>query len=529
MEEGVQRIIRRRQVEDRARAAQDGDKEAEEELLGLLTLPLERYVRTAVEEGVGRLLVKKKEGDGEGGQGSEIVLGRLKELAGHGEHYVRASVAVVLKSVFVLERAEEAIRLKSQGDLKEESYIQEECDMVKALASDDNEKLAMALDRQAVETAAKATSDHDMRVRHYGTELLCEVFTRVSREQEEEKDDLRLFFFKSLYFQVFNFLIRAYHQGAPETYGDFHMRWLVISAMRSSFHQSSPDAIRSQFAALEQVFDDQDIVDVLVKALTDPELEVRKVAAESLMELAEVGVDKAVRAFQSNINEVLELGTENASLGPAPSPGANETPEVRQWREENGKVATLQDENEEKSAEQALQEFNLREEKRRQDYEIKLAIQYMQDLEEENDWKKLTDFAFPREKVRKRVVKDEDENPDRRAIRIRAAECLHNLVARGVDQAAVGIVKNMQEYSQLLGMSEMLSNAASIIEVEQQSEVMDERSAAAMELGRMAEEGDSRAQLLLLEHWKDHVQALKAAGVFRGKLVSNAETLDRSA
>ena len=63
---------------------------------------------------------------------------------------------------------------------------------------------------------------------------------------------------------------------------------------------------------------------------------------------------------------------------------------------------------------------------------------------------------------------DEDDNPDRRAIRIRAAECLHNLVARGIDEAAVGIMKNMQEYSQLLGMSEMLSNAASIIEVEQQ-------------------------------------------------------------
>ena len=45
-----------------------------------------------------------------------------------------------------------------------------------------------------------------------------------------------------------------------------------------------------------------------------------QVAAESLMELAEVGVDKAVRAFQSNINEVLELGTEDASLGLTSSP-----------------------------------------------------------------------------------------------------------------------------------------------------------------------------------------------------------------
>ena len=190
----------------------------------------------------------------------------------------------------------------------------------------------MALDRQAVEIAAKATSDHDMRVRHYGTELLCEVFTRVWREQEEEKgaseadacllsyllvqclvlapcmlatdccasDDLRLFFFKSLYFQVFNFLIRAYHQGAPETYGDFHMRWLVISAMRSSFYQSSPDAIRSQFAALEQVFDDQDIVDVFVKALADPELEVRKVTRRKLWgweELRRRGRDRWPRSL----------------------------------------------------------------------------------------------------------------------------------------------------------------------------------------------------------------------------------------
>ena len=115
-----------------------------QELLGLLALPLERYVRTAVEEGVGRLLVRKKEGDVEEGQGSQNVLGRLKELAVHRENYVRASVAVVLKSVFVLERAEEAIRLKSQGDLKEASYIQEECDMVKALACDDDDKVRYA-------------------------------------------------------------------------------------------------------------------------------------------------------------------------------------------------------------------------------------------------------------------------------------------------------------------------------------------------------------------------------------------------
>eukprot|EP00960_Hanusia_phi_P001395 39437-Hanusia_phi.AAC.3 len=105
---------------------------------------MEQYLRTAVEQGVGKLLVRRKVEDGKEHAKSKLLIGRLNQLATSDLCFVRESVALVLRQVLVLDRVKEVVRLLSKGDLKERTYIADECEIIKILANDHSEKVRYA-------------------------------------------------------------------------------------------------------------------------------------------------------------------------------------------------------------------------------------------------------------------------------------------------------------------------------------------------------------------------------------------------
>lgn len=414
---------------------------------------------------------------------NDAIYAAILPLLRHEDHNVRRTALIAVKKRLHSDRVVFAAQEALEGRVKEFDRELEGIAAVRQMFQDVNgrcrfaavdafAKLIGQFHFEAVESAHSVLEDDEEWVRRFAADLLGKALVSCQRFYST-LSEMAIPNVKEGFNELIAAGIHCYEVGLTlRGGGDAYMRRIavqglcVVASSEESLHFDAAEGaeedddegvpIFSSGKPEKIYFTAKDAIKILWKALSDDVNEIRKLASDTLLSLAAQGVPTAIDAVMWNVDTVITDGIDMPGLG------NDGTPEYALWCE------TLGDASKEyealmanvKSAQEShkLHLAKTAEEERRK--RNALDVQLVHDAAEEGDWHYCSDLAFPTGEHLEEVLASEERDPDRKAIRHAAADCLQAIAASGHAEAAKAISLNCDAFFELTANQALATQAA---------------------------------------------------------------------